>query len=60
MIYTDISRDGTLSEPNYSVTATLIRPNGPGIIASGGVASITHLERLAAIGCEGAIVGRAL
>jgi len=59
-IYTDISRDGTLTEPNYAATAALVRPGGPAIIASGGVGTVEHLKRLAALGCEGAIVGRAL
>ncbi|HWQ12659.1 MAG TPA: 1-(5-phosphoribosyl)-5-[(5-phosphoribosylamino)methylideneamino]imidazole-4-carboxamide isomerase [Roseiflexaceae bacterium] len=59
-VYTDISRDGTLSAPNYSATAALVRPGGPAIIASGGVGRVEHLRRLAAIGCEGAVVGRAL
>jgi phosphoribosylformimino-5-aminoimidazole carboxamide ribotide isomerase len=58
--YTDIARDGTLSEPNYAATAELIRPGGPAVIASGGVASLAQLLRLAEIGCEAAIVGRAL
>ena len=59
-IYTDISRDGTLTEPNYAATGALVRPNGPAIIASGGVGRIEHLRRLAQIGVEAAIVGRAL
>jgi phosphoribosylformimino-5-aminoimidazole carboxamide ribotide isomerase len=58
--YTDISRDGTLSEPNFDAVAQLIWSGGPVVIASGGIASIDQLERLAAIGCEGSIVGRAL
>lgn len=60
VIYTDISRDGTLSEPNVAATAALVRPGGPAIVASGGISSIDHLRRLAAVGVEGAIVGRAL
>jgi len=60
VIYTDISRDGTLSEPNYAATSALIRPGGPMIIASGGVGKLDHLRRLADIGVEAAIVGRAL
>jgi phosphoribosylformimino-5-aminoimidazole carboxamide ribotide isomerase len=59
-VYTDISRDGTLSEPNYAATAELIRPGGPAVIASGGIANSSQLQHLAEIGCEGAIVGRAL
>jgi phosphoribosylformimino-5-aminoimidazole carboxamide ribotide isomerase len=60
IIYTDIARDGTLTEPNYAATAALVRPGGPAIIASGGIAQTDHLLRLAACGVEGAIVGRAL
>lgn len=60
IIYTDISRDGTLSEPNYEATAALLRPNGPKIIASGGVSRTDQLVRLARLGIHGAVVGRAL
>ncbi len=60
IIYTDISRDGTLTEPNFAALMELIRPDGPAIIASGGIAQIDHLRRLAALGAEGAIVGKAL
>lgn len=60
VIYTDISRDGTLTEPNFAAMASLQRPGGPAIIASGGIARIEHLQRLAALGVEGAIVGKAL
>ena len=60
LIYTDISRDGTLSEPNYAATAALVQANGPAIIASGGIARIEQLERLATDGVAGAIVGTAL
>lgn len=60
VVYTDISRDGTLSEPNVAATGALVRPGGPAVIASGGISTIDHLRRLAAVGVEGAIVGRAL
>lgn len=60
IIYTDISRDGTLAGPNFAAMAELIWPGGPAIIASGGIATLAHLERLAAIGAEAAIVGIAL
>lgn len=60
IVYTDIARDGTLTEPNYAATQDLIRPEGPAIIASGGISHTDHLVRLAHIGVEGAIVGRAL
>ncbi len=60
VIYTDISRDGTLTEPNFAALAELIRPGGPAIIASGGIAVTEHLLRLAKTGAEAAIVGKAL
>jgi phosphoribosylformimino-5-aminoimidazole carboxamide ribotide isomerase len=59
-IYTDIARDGTLTEPNYTATAALVRPGGPAIIASGGVGKLDHLVRLAQIGVEAVVVGKAL
>ena len=60
VIYTDISRDGTLSEPNYAATAALLHPQGPLIIASGGVSQTAQLITLARLGIHGAIVGEAL
>ena len=60
LLYTDISRDGTLSEPNFSATAQLVESTGLAILASGGVASLEHITQLAKLGAEGVIVGRAL
>ena len=58
--YTDISRDGTMTEPNFeAVTETVNHVSVP-IIAAGGIANVRHLERLAELGVEGAIVGKAL
>ena len=58
--YTDINRDGTMTEPNFeAVTEALNHVKVP-IIAAGGIASARHLERLAGLGVEGAIVGTAL
>jgi phosphoribosylformimino-5-aminoimidazole carboxamide ribotide isomerase len=59
-IYTDIARDGTLTEPNFQAIAELVTKAKSPIIASGGVTSIDHLKRLGQIGVEGAIIGRAL
>jgi len=60
VIYTDISRDGTLTEPNYAAISDLIASSGLRVIASGGVANYAQLQRLAALGCAAAIVGKAL
>jgi phosphoribosylformimino-5-aminoimidazole carboxamide ribotide isomerase len=59
-IYTDIGRDGTLTEPNFSSIYELIDTTKFPIIASGGVTSILHLKLLRKMGVEGAIIGKAL
>lgn len=59
-IYTDIARDGTLTEPNFGAIADLLGKTSLPVIASGGISSLEHLKRLARLGVEGAIVGRAL
>lgn len=63
IIYTDISRDGTLSGVNYEATANLARVSGIHIIASGGVSSIEDIKAVKSVeadGVEGVIVGKAI
>ena len=57
IVYTDISRDGTQTAPNFKAIRSLIESSGLGLLVAGGVASIEHLEALSAIGAEGAIIG---
>jgi phosphoribosylformimino-5-aminoimidazole carboxamide ribotide isomerase len=59
-IYTDINRDGTLTEPNVSAISELINAVKQPVIASGGISSLKHLNTLKTLGVEGAIIGRAL
>jgi len=59
-IFTDISRDGTLTEPNFSQTFELMDEVRLPVIASGGITSLTHLKILDKLGAEGAIIGKAL
>ncbi len=59
-IYTDITRDGTLTEPNFTAFAELVEAIRLPVIASGGISSLVHLKMLKQLGAEGAIVGRAL
>jgi phosphoribosylformimino-5-aminoimidazole carboxamide ribotide isomerase len=59
IVYTDIDRDGMLQGPNLQATAEMIAATDVPIIASGGISSIDDLVQCAAIGCWGAIVGRA-
>jgi len=59
-IYTDISRDGTLTEPDFTTIFELVNTIKLPIIASGGVSSLGQLKVLKQLGVEAAIVGRAL
>lgn len=59
-IYTDIARDGTLTEPNFSGVKELVAKTKLPIIIAGGISSLEHIKRLAQFGVEGVIVGRAL
>jgi phosphoribosylformimino-5-aminoimidazole carboxamide ribotide isomerase len=60
LLYTDISRDGTMTEPNFAANAALVRDTGMAVLASGGVTSLEHIRLLTGTGVEGAILGRAL
>lgn len=60
LIYTDITRDGTLTEPNFTAIFELISAIRLPIIASGGISSLNHLKILKQLGVEGTIVGKAL
>ncbi len=66
LLYTDIERDGTEVGPNVAATAELARHSGLPVIASGGVGTLSHLERLGEAsrevdgGIVGAIIGRSL
>jgi len=63
IIYTDVSRDGTLAGVNVDQTCLIAETSGLKITASGGVASLEDLERLGAVshcGVDSVIVGKAL
>jgi phosphoribosylformimino-5-aminoimidazole carboxamide ribotide isomerase len=63
IIYTDISRDGTGGGVNVNETLKIARAVRIPVIASGGVASLEDLRKLAPFeneGVEGVVVGRAL
>ena len=59
-IYTDITRDGTLTEPNFTAISELIDAVKLPVIVAGGISSLNHLRMLKKLGVEGAIVGKAL
>ena len=60
VLSTDVTRDGTLSEPNFDGLSQLCASTSMCVIAAGGVTSVAHLARLAALGVEAAVLGRAL
>ena len=60
LVYTDIARDGTLTEPNFEAIEELLGQTDLALIVAGGIASIDHLRRLAELRVEAAIIGRAV
>jgi phosphoribosylformimino-5-aminoimidazole carboxamide ribotide isomerase len=63
VIYTDVSRDGTLRGVNIEQTVKLARESGLKVTASGGISSLEDLERLRRVsdcGIDSVIVGKAL
>ena len=60
IVYTDIDRDGVLAGINWDATLALTDAVPIPVIASGGLAGMADVERLAASRLEGAITGRAL
>jgi phosphoribosylanthranilate isomerase len=55
-----VERDGTLGGPDLDLLARVQEHAGAPVLAAGGIRSEEDLERLAALGVEGAVVGRAL
>lgn len=59
-IYTDIKRDGTLTEPNFEMISSLLAEANVPVIVAGGISRLEHLRRLKELGADGAIIGKAL
>lgn len=67
VICTDISKDGMLEGPSFELYKEIIEAGGNAnpersikLIASGGISSTDDLVKLKEIGCEGAIIGKAI
>jgi len=63
LIYTDISKDGTLAGPNILAIKELLKATGLNVIASGGVSGLKDLLKLNKLkkqGLSGVIIGKAL
>jgi phosphoribosylformimino-5-aminoimidazole carboxamide ribotide isomerase len=57
---TAIDRDGTMAGPDLGLLARVRERSGLPVLAAGGIRSPADLDALAALGLEGAVVGRAL
>ena len=67
VICTDISKDGMLEGPSFALYQRILEQCGSAgtgrqihLIASGGVSNFEELPKLAELGCEGVIIGKAI
>jgi phosphoribosylformimino-5-aminoimidazole carboxamide ribotide isomerase len=60
IVYTDTSRDGTLTGPHFEQVAKVAAATTIPVIAAGGVTTLDDVRRLAEMDLEGVIIGRAL
>jgi phosphoribosylformimino-5-aminoimidazole carboxamide ribotide isomerase len=64
VICTDISKDGMLQGPSFELYKKIVlnfqHDKKIKLIASGGISKFDELPKLAEIGCEGAIIGKAI
>jgi phosphoribosylformimino-5-aminoimidazole carboxamide ribotide isomerase len=61
VICTDIAKDGMLQGPSFDLyTKILVQAKGIKLIASGGISTFDELPKLAELGCEGTIIGKAI
>ena len=60
VICTDIEKDGMLSGPSFEMYEGILSKMKIKLISSGGIKGIDDLEKLLKIGCNGAIVGKAI
>ncbi|WP_337965656.1 1-(5-phosphoribosyl)-5-[(5-phosphoribosylamino)methylideneamino]imidazole-4-carboxamide isomerase [uncultured Flavobacterium sp.] len=61
VICTDIAKDGMLQGPSFDLYKKILaEANGLKLIASGGISTFDELPKLAELGCEGTIIGKAI
>jgi phosphoribosylformimino-5-aminoimidazole carboxamide ribotide isomerase len=61
VICTDIAKDGMLEGPSFELYKKMLQQlPGVQLIASGGISTFDELPKLAALGCEGTIIGKAI
>jgi phosphoribosylformimino-5-aminoimidazole carboxamide ribotide isomerase len=61
VICTDISKDGMLEGPSFDIYKEILSEvKNLKLIASGGISTFNELPKLAEMGCEGVIIGKAI
>lgn len=61
VICTDISKDGMLEGPSFELYQRILEQTKDAkLIASGGISTFDELPKLAELGCEGTIIGKAI
>jgi len=63
VIYTDIDRDGTKTEPNIDETVNIAKISSAPVVVSGGISSIEDIKKIQTLNkfnIEGVIVGKAI
>ena len=60
IIFTDISKDGTMEGPNLDMLNKLKKSININIIASGGIKDIDHIRKIRNLNIYGAITGKAM
>ena len=61
VICTDISKDGMLKGPSFDLYENILtQASAVKLIASGGISTFDEIPKLAALGCEGVIIGKAI
>ncbi len=58
--FTDVATDGMMQGPNLAALRGLVDAVASPVVASGGISSLDDVRRVAALGVEGMIIGKAL
>ena len=59
-ICTDVNRDGMMNGPATDLYREILKKVKVGLIASGGISTVSDIEEIRETGCEGVIIGKAI
>tara|TARA_Y100001970_G_C14215977_1_gene849671 strand:+ start:1698 stop:2411 length:714 start_codon:yes stop_codon:yes gene_type:complete len=59
-MFTDVEKDGTLSDPDFSLLKYLFNKTGNKTIVAGGISKIDHIKKLKDYGIENIVIGKAI